>query len=124
MTRIRTCLALLVVVLFTARAAAQAPPLLSAVGKVDKVEKESVSVQWRGPDGRFQKAVALRLTGTSKLSLLTLRQQGGKSVVVQRDMEFRDLEPGQPIGVLYTATGKDGKDGFVLLAAVAEPAAK
>jgi hypothetical protein len=122
MTRIRTGLALLVAVLLAARAAAQAPPLLTAVGKVDKVEKETVSVQPRGADGRYQKSVMMRLTGTSKLSLLSFRDQGGKKVVVQRDMEFRDLQPGQLIGVLYTATGKDGKDGFVLLSAVAEPA--
>lgn len=111
----------LAALLFLARATLAAdtpPPLAAAHGKVEKVEKDSLTVQPRGADGKFGKGVVLKLTGTSKISLLTTRMQGGKLVIVQRDAEARDLKPGQAVAVIYTTLA----DGNVLLAAVAQPA--
>ncbi len=92
--------------------------LTSVVGAVEKVDKESLTVQPRGPGGKFQKGVALRLTGTSRVTVLTAQTRDGKVVLTQREAEAKDLKPGQSLAVIYAAAGKDGP---VLLSAVAQP---
>jgi hypothetical protein len=93
------------------------PTLMTAQGKVEKVGKDTLTIQPRGPDGRFGKSITLKLVGTSRITLLTAREQAGKTVLMQRDTSARDLQPNQPIAVTYTML----KDGPVLLAAIVQP---
>jgi hypothetical protein len=101
------------------KGAAGAPALLTASGVVDKADKESLTVKPRGADGKFQKTIALRVTGTSKVAVLSQQVRGGKTVLTQREAEAKDLVPGQAVAVVYA---EGGKDGAVLLTAVAHPA--
>jgi len=96
------------------------PSLSVAHGVVEKADKESVTVKPRAANGQFQKAVTLRVTGTSKVSVLSPQTRAGKVVFAQRDAEAKDLAAGQVIAVIYAEAGKEGP---VLLSAVAEPAA-
>jgi hypothetical protein len=95
------------------------PALTTASGVVDKADKESVVIKPRGPDGRFQKTLSLKVTGTSKVDILTPQKRGDKVILTQRDSEAKDLTAGQAIAVIYAEAGKDGP---VLLTAVAQPA--
>jgi hypothetical protein len=119
----KTCrfgLALLIVVCAAARTtAADPPPLLLAQGMVEKVDKDTLTVKPRGPDGKFGKSLALKITGTSKLTTLQPRMQKGAVVVTQKDTDAKDLQPKQTIALVYTMV----KSGPVLLAAVVQPPA-
>ena len=101
-------------------AAAQEPTLATAHGVVNKVSKDTLSVRPRGADGRFEKELTLRLTGTTKVTSLTVQARGGKPVPVQQDADAKDLKAQQAIAVIYT----EGPSGPVLLAAVVLPAGK
>jgi hypothetical protein len=104
-----------------AAAAADAPPLLTAQGAVEKAGKDTLTVQPRGSGGKFGKSVTLKLTGTSKLFLLATRAgTGGKVVITQREADLKDLKPKQAIAVIYTS----GKEGEVLLVGVVQPSEK
>lgn len=116
--RLVTVAAILLTFVALARAQDKTPELLVAHGTVDKVEKETLIVNPREAGGRFGKHLSLRLTGTSKLSLLSSRMQGGKVVIVQREIEAKDLQPKQQIAVIYTS----GAAGLTLLSAVVHPA--
>jgi hypothetical protein len=95
------------------------PALLTASGVVDKADKESLTVKPRGADGKFQKTLVLKVTGTSKVAVLTPQKRGDKVVLTQREIEAKDLVAGQVVAVVYAEVGKDGT---VLLTAVAHPA--
>lgn len=95
------------------------PALLTASGVVDKADKESLTVKPRGADGKFQKTLVLKVTGTSKVAVLAPQKRGDKVVLTQREVDAKDLVAGQVIAVVYAETGKDGA---VLLTAVAYPA--
>ena len=115
--RALTIVALVLALVAAARAQDKGPELLTAHGTVDKAEKDSLTIRPREAGGRFGKHLALRLTGTSKISLLTSRMQGGKLVIVQRDTDAKDLQPKQEIAVIYTT----GAAGTTLLSAVVHP---
>ncbi len=119
--RYRLFAALLTGLLLTAGSLAQdaAVGMATAQGMIDKVEKESIVVRPRSADGKFEKSLNLKLTGTSKISTLSYQKRAGKNVAVQKDTEARDLTAKQPIAVIYTT----GPDGLVLLAAVVLPTA-
>ena len=103
-------------------AAQDAPaPLLTASGTVEKADKESLTVKPRAADGKFQKTLALKVTGTSKVAVLAPQKRDGKVVLTQREGAAQDLVPGQAVAVIYSEAGKDGA---VLLSAVAHPAGK
>jgi hypothetical protein len=121
MTRARIILAVLTsLFLVCVGLGADTPPDLStARGVIDKVEKDSITIRPRGADGKFDKSVTLRVTGTSKVSTLTTRTQKDKVTLVQKDTAPQDLQPKQAIAVIYA----DGSDGPVLLSAVVQPAA-
>jgi len=121
MTRTRIVLAVLswLVLLGVGFGADTPPDLATARGVIDKVEKDSITIRPRGADGKFEKSVTLRLTGSSKISTLTTRAQKDKMVFVQKDTSPQDLQPKQVIAVIYA----EGSDGPVLLSAVAQPAA-
>jgi hypothetical protein len=95
------------------------PALLTATGVVEKADKESLTVKPRGADGKFQKALVLKVTGTSKAAVLAPQKRGDKVVLTQREVEAKDLTAGQVVAVVYAEAGKDGA---VLLSAVAHPA--
>jgi hypothetical protein len=120
MPRLQVLLAVSVCLLLAAAGrAADAPlPLVTAQGTIDKVDRDSLTIRPRGPDGKFDKSVVLRLTGTTKITTLTARKSGKKTVVVQRDTDARDVQPKQAVAVIYT----NDADGPVLLAAVVQPA--
>ena len=94
------------------------PALETASGVVEKADKDALVIKPRGPDGKFQKALTLTLTGTSKVTVLTPQKRGDKVVMTQRETEAKDLVPGQSIAVIYAEVGKDGS---LLLSAVAHP---
>ena len=118
----RASLAVLFLVLAPLAVAADPPALTvtTAQGTVEKIEKDSLSVQPRRPDGKFDKVVIVKLTGTSKISLVSTRDSAGKIIVVQREIEARDLRAGQIATIVYTTI----KEGNVLLSAVVLPAAE
>jgi hypothetical protein len=107
--------------LTAALAAGQEVPLLTASGTVEKADKDSLTIKPRAADGTFQKALALKVTGTSKVAVLTPQKREGKVVLTQREAAAADLTPGQPVAVIYSEAGKDGA---VLLSAVAHPVGK
>src|SRR5947209_19231931 len=94
------------------------PPVAPASGLVVKANANVVIVRPRGPDGQFGKAMPLKVSGTSKLSQISTRNQGNQSIAVQRDVEAKDLQANQSIAVIYATL----KDELVLLAAVVHPA--
>ena len=76
------------------------PTLLTATGVVDKADKESLTVKPRGTDGKFQKALVLKVTGTSKVAVLAPQKRGDKVVLTQREIETKDLVAGQQVAVV------------------------
>ena len=101
------------------KGADELPALLTASGVVDKADKETLTVKPRGADGKFQKTISLKVTGTSKLTVLTPQKRASGVVLTQRDVEAKDLVTGQAIAIIYADAGKEG---IILLSAVAEPA--
>lgn len=101
--------------------AADPPPLSVAEGKVAKVEKDSLTFQPRSSGGKFAKAITLKITGTSNLSLASIQERAGKPVLVQREIKASDLHANQLIAVIYSSAGKGDP---VLLAAVAQAGEK
>jgi hypothetical protein len=87
---------------------------------VEKFEKDVLTIQPRGADGKFSKAVALKVTGTSKVTVLTVQSRGGKDVLTQKESEAKELKPKQAVAVIFAEVA----GGPVLLSAVAHPAAE
>jgi hypothetical protein len=121
MVRIRLVFASLVSLLLVGLVLAGDAPvsLATAQGLVEKVDKTSLTIRPRGPDGKFQKNLVLRLTGTSRVTTVTLEKRAGKLVPVQKDLAAKELLPNQQIAVIYTPE----KAGGVMLSAVAQPKA-
>jgi hypothetical protein len=95
------------------------PSLEVTHGVVDKADKDSLTVKPRGADGKFQKTIVLKLTGTSKVMVLSPQKRGDKLVLTQRDADPKDLAAGQTVAVIYADAGKDGP---VVLSAVVQAA--
>lgn len=72
------------------------PHLLSATGAVDKADKDTLTIKPRGSDGKFQKAITLKITGTSKVSILTPQKRADRVVLTQRDAEAKISFPDNP----------------------------
>ena len=80
---------LLVLLLAGLCRAADADPMpLTAQGTIDKVEKDSLTLRPRGPDGKFGKALVLKVTGTSKITTLAPQTRAGKVVLTQKDTDL------------------------------------
>jgi hypothetical protein len=109
-------LVLVVLVLAARPTAAQAPPLLGGHGEIIKVERDTLTVRTRTDEGRFGSPVALKVTGTSKVTTLQMQERGGRLVPVQRDTSARNLSPKQAIAFIYILV----KDTPVLLTAVVQ----
>jgi hypothetical protein len=91
------------------------PRLMVAQGTVDKAEKESLTIKPRGADGKFQKTMTLKMTGTSRVTTLSPQTREGKQVLTQKETDAKDLQANQAIAVIYA----DG-DPPTLLSAVVE----
>lgn len=98
-------------------AAEPAPSLATANGAVVKANAEVLIVRPRGADGKFEKALTLKIRGTTKVTVLSFQQRAGQTVAVQREVEVKDLQAEQVLSVIYTNVG----DAYVLLSAVALP---
>jgi hypothetical protein len=109
--------AFLVAFLVGLTVAADAVPIESAHGIIEKADKDHVVIQPRTADGKFGKALSLKITGTSRITTLVPQMRDGKVVLTQRDTDAKDLQPKQPVSVLYATL----KEGHVLLSAVVEP---
>jgi hypothetical protein len=117
----RACLlGLALVALLTARSWADPLPLSVAQGEIDKLGKDSLTVRPRDKEGRFEKSITLKLTGTSKVYTLVPLTKAGKTVLTQRETDPKDLQAKQPIAFVYTTL----PEGAVLLSAVVHPAEK
>lgn len=111
--------AIICVTLFFApilQAADDSPEVQSGHGIVEKIEKDVLTIKHRSTDGKFDKNLVLKLTGTSRLSLLSTQKRAEKIVLVQKDIEARQLTEKQQITVIYATNDKD----HVLLAAVVQ----
>jgi guanyl-specific ribonuclease Sa len=93
------------------------PVLLTVQGTIDKVEKEALTLKPRGVDGKTGKNLVLKLTGASKISMLTMQTRAGKVVIGQKELESEELKPRQVIAAIYRA----GSPDQVLLTAVVLP---
>jgi hypothetical protein len=96
--------------------AAEPPPLGTATGLVSKATANVLFILPRGADGRFEKKLPLKLRGTSKATAVGTQKRAGQEVLVQRDVDIKDLQPNQGIAVIYAST----PDGFILLSAVVQ----
>jgi hypothetical protein len=104
-----------VLFLFVACAAVAAElPLITAHGVIEKADKDSLVLQPRDASGKFGKGLPLKITGTTKITTVGTREQGGKTVVVQRDTDAKDLHAKQQVSVIYVTV----KDEHILLSAV------
>jgi hypothetical protein len=119
---IATVAALALLSLIAGRVSAQPPGpsgLIAAHGEVKNVSREMLTIRPRDDSGRFGKDLELKLTGTSRISVVTVQDRAGKPAFVQQDTSPSDLKPGQVVAVIYAS----GPAGQVLLTAVARPAA-
>lgn len=96
--------------------AAAGASVSAARGTVMKADKDSLTIRPRGADGRFDKELTLRLTGTSRITQLSFQIRGGKSVALQQDTDLKSLNPDDAVAVIYT----DAEGGPVLLSAVVQ----
>ena len=102
---------LMVFLMGTTLTHAESPDFSTAVGTVDKFEKETLTII---TGDKLKKSVQLNVTGTSKFHLLAPQVRSGKTVITQRSAEASDLVAGQSIAVIYTVADKEN----VLLTAV------
>jgi len=103
---------------------AEPPPLGVATGLVDKVEKDALIIRPRDREGKFEKNLTLRVTGTSDIKTLIPQTKGGKTIITQRKTDLKDLQAKQTVAVVYTTLKDKDKESAVLLQAVVQPADK
>ena len=83
----------------------------TAVGTVEKFDKESVTITLAD---KPKKSIELKITGTSNFTLFAPQVRSGKTVITQRKAEATDLGKGQYIAIIYAEADKE----YVLLNAV------
>ena len=96
---------------------AELPDFATAVGTVEKFDKDSVTITLAD---KAKKSVDLKITGTSNFSLFAPQVRSGKMVITQRNAEATELAKGQSIAVIYAEADKE----YVLLNAVMKPVEK
>lgn len=105
------------VLLLGSLAYAESPDFATALGTVEKFEKDSVTITL---SDKAKKTVDLKITGTSNFFLIAPQVRSGKTVITQRKAEASDLAKGQSIAVIYTEADKE----HILLNAVMKPVDK
>jgi hypothetical protein len=114
----RSLLAASICLVLLAAVSAQPVPVVTAHGKVQKADKETLTFQPRDDAGKFGKAVTLKITGTSHVTTLAPQLRDKKLIMAQKETDAKDLMAGQIIAVIYaTPSGQDP----VLLSAVVQP---
>ena len=98
-------------------AQADSSDLDTALGTVEKFDKESVTITL---SDKPKKSIELKITGTSNFTLFAPQVRSGKTIITQRKAEASDLNKGQPIAVIYAGADKEN----VLLNAVLKPIEK
>ena len=93
---------------------ADSPDIDTAVGTVEKFDKESVTITLAD---KPKKSIELKITGTSNFTLFAPQVRSGKTVITQRKAEATDLAKGQFVAVIYAEADKE----YVLLNAVLKP---
>ena len=96
---------------------ADSPDFDTAVGTVEKFDKESVTIALAD---KPKKSIELKITGTSNFTLFAPQVRSGKTVITQRKAEATDLAKGQFVAVIYAEADKE----YVLLNAVLKPIEK
>jgi hypothetical protein len=92
-------------------------PVITANAVVEKASRDSVTVLPRRADGRFDKSLVMRVSGTTTITIVGTRMQGRKLIFTQRGAKVQDLEKNQKVSIIYVR----GKESNLLLAAVAQP---
>ncbi len=110
--------ALLVLLLLACRGLAADVPVATTYGRVVKANAQLVILRPAVAGNRLGDAIVLKLTGTSRVSVVSARNREGERVVVQREVEAKDLRADQIIAAVYTVVDQDK----VLLTAVVQPA--
>ena len=104
-TNLRPLIVVLVIFLLgTTLVHAESPDFSTAVGTVEKFEKEMLTIT---TGDKPKKTVELKVTGTSKFHLLAPQVRSGKTVITQRAAETNDFTAGQSIAVIYTVAEKE-----------------
>ena len=98
-------------------AQADSPDFETAIGTVEKFDKESVTIKL---SDKSKKTIELKITGTSNFALFAPQVRSGKTVITQRKAEATDLAKGQFVAVIYAEADKE----YVLLNAVLKPVEK
>ena len=68
-------------------AADESPRMQIVQGTIEKVEKDSLTIKHKTSDGKSDKSLTFKLTGTSRFSMLSTQQRGDKLVLVQKDIQ-------------------------------------
>ena len=105
------------IILFGSHAHADSTDFDTAVGTVEKFDKESVTITLAD---KPKKSIELKITGTSNFTLFSPQVRSGKTVITQRKAEATDLAKGQYIAIIYAEADKE----YVLLNAVLKPVEK
>jgi hypothetical protein len=124
MKRLCIVLALLAVLVCARVAFAAPPPLMTAQGKVEKLDKDKDTLTVQPiVDGKAKgQPIVLKMTGTTQVSTVSTKEMGGKTIFFQKETDKRDLTAGQVIAVVYSSLPKS--DMPVLLSAVVQPLEK
>lgn len=117
MSRLRFAIVLGAWLLLAQVSPAAEPPLATLTGVVSKATPNVLMVKPRGPEGRFNPTMVLKLRGTSKVFTVGTQTRRGQTVVVQRETSPGDLGENQVIVAIYTVV----KDENILLTAVVQP---
>lgn len=96
---------------------AQSPDFATAVGTVEKFDKDSVTITLAD---KAKKSLDFKITGTSNFALFAPQVRSGKTVITQKKAEATDLAKGQFIAVIFAEADKE----YVLLNAVMKPVEK
>ncbi|MFO1045257.1 MAG: hypothetical protein U0941_26060 [Planctomycetaceae bacterium] len=110
-------LPLLPVIVFTflscvVQSADEPPPIQTIVGTVEMLGKDSLTI--KTSDGRSEEMVTLKLTGTSRFSMLSTEKRGANVVFIQEKAEATNLLVTQTIAAIYAINAGD----CILLSAV------
>jgi hypothetical protein len=115
----RLTLAILLGLTLLAAAAAQPVPVSEAHGKVQKADKDTITLQSRDAAGKFGKDITLKLTGTSRITTLEPQTRDKKEIMAQKDTDPKDLKQGLMISVVYASP--KGQDPVLLTAVIHPP---
>jgi hypothetical protein len=116
---LRFVLASVVCLTLIMAASGQPVPIMTAHGKVQKVDKDTLTFQPRDAGGKFGKAVTLKLTGTSRFTTLAPQKRDKTLIMAQKETDAKDVAPGQLMAVIYASPM--GQEPVLLSAVIHAP---